>query len=147
MKNDKVMDVQRSLHKGRRFTRTDDHDSTDSTNEKRRSLVGSTSQTAGVARSYMEVTTSSTWCKFMQARASYEVASRRQVEQRRGGKAERRKLVIIYHATDIVCSFHCQIIDCYDLNEWLTIVRYNRFSPTYRSGFDCQFFFSHNARR
>ena len=42
----------------------------------------------------------------------------------------RRKLVIIYHTTDIVCSFHCQIIDCYDLNEWLTIVRYNRFSPT-----------------
>ena len=42
----------------------------------------------------------------------------------------RRKLVIICHTTDIVCSFHCQIIDCYDLNEWLTIVRYNRFSPT-----------------
>ena len=38
------------------------------------------------------------------------------------------------HSTDLVCSFHCQIIDCYDLNEWLTIVRYNRFSPiTYHS--------------
>ena len=84
---------------------------------------------AGVARSYMEVT----WCKFMQARASFGVASRRQVEQRRGGKAERRTLVIIHHVTDIVCSFHCQIIDCYDLNECLTIVRLNRFSPTFGS--------------
>ena len=92
---------------------SNDHDSTDSTNEKRRLLVGSTSQMAGVERSYMEVT----WCKFMQARASFAVASRRQVEQRRGGKAESRKLVIIFHATDIVGSFHCQIIDCYDLNE------------------------------
>ena len=76
--------------------------------------------------SYMEIT----WCKFMQARASFEVPSRQQVEQRRGGKAERRKLLIICHATDIVCSFHCQIMDCYDLNEWFTIVRYNRFSST-----------------
>ena len=77
--------------------------------------MGSTSQMAGVARSYMEVT----WYKFMQARASFDVASRRQVEQRRGDKAdhERRKLVIIRHATDIVCSFHCQIIDCYDPNK------------------------------
>ena len=90
-----------------------DHDSADSTNERRRSPVVSTSQMAGVARSYMEVI----WCKFMQARASFEVASQRQVEQRRGGKAERRKLVIIYHASDIICSLHCQIIDCYDLNE------------------------------
>ena len=63
--------------------------------------------------------------------ASKPVASRRQVEQRRGGKAERLKLVIIYRATDIVCLFHCKIIDCYDLNEWLTIVRYNRFSPSH----------------
>ena len=39
----------------------------------------------------------------------------------------RWELVIIYHATDIVCSFHCQIIDCYDLR---MIVRYNRFSPS-----------------
>ena len=39
------------------------------------------------------------------------------------------KLAITYHATDVDCSFHCQIIDCYDLNEWLTIVGYNRFSP------------------
>ena len=108
MKYYNVMVVQRSLH-----NHSNDHDSMDSTNERRRSLVGSTSQMAGVARSYMEVT----WCKFMQARASFEVASRRQVEQRRGGKAERRKLVIIFHATDIVCSFHCKIIDCYDLNE------------------------------
>ena len=71
---------------------SNDHDST---NERRKSLVGSTLQMAGVARSYMEVT----WCKFMQARASFEVASRRQVEQRCGGMAEHRKLVIIYHAT------------------------------------------------
>ena len=45
------------------------YDSRDSTNDKRRSLVGS--QTAGVARSYTEVT----WCKFMQARASFEACS------------------------------------------------------------------------
>ena len=36
---------------------------------------------------------------------------------KRGGKAERRKLVIIYHAADINSLFYCQIIDCYDLNE------------------------------
>ena len=56
----------------------------------------------------------------MHVKARFEVASIRRVEQRlamRGGKAERRKLVIIFHATDIVCSFTCQIIDCYDPKE------------------------------
>ena len=33
---------------------------------------------------------------------------------------------------NIVCSFHCQIIDCYNLNEWWTIVRDNRFSPNHQ---------------
>ena len=50
MKYYNVMVVQRSLHKA---LHSNDHDSTDSTNERRRSLVGSTSQMAGFARSYM----------------------------------------------------------------------------------------------
>ena len=45
-------------------------------------------------------------------------------------KSWHRKLAVINHATDIGCSFHCQIINCCDLNEWWMIVRYNRFSPT-----------------
>ena len=93
----------------------------DGLDEREEKITGGTSQMAGVARSSMEVT----WCKFMQSGASFGVASRRQVEQRRGGKAERRKLVIIHHATDIVCSLHCQIIDCYDLNESLYQGRIN----------------------
>ena len=79
---------------------------------------------AGVARSYMV--------------RVYAVENKLRNRVTTTGKAKaswvrrqgwRRKLVIICHTTDIVCSFHCQIIDCYDLNEWLTIVWYNRFSP------------------
>ena len=82
---------------------SNDHDSTDSTNariedhwwDKHR-------KRAGVARSYMESYLVQVHAGESKLRSCVDVA------QRRGGKAERRKLVIIYHATDIVCSFHCQ---------------------------------------
>ena len=111
---------------------SNDHNSTDSTSdEERKSLVGLTSQTG--------------WsCTKLHGTRVHAIGSKLRSRVTTTGRAKaswvlmqgwRRKLVIIYHTTDIVCSFHCQIIDCYDLNEWLTIVRYNRFSPNKHANF------------
>ena len=110
-KVDKVKVVQRGLHKAQRFTRMIMLRRTRRVRI-RRSQVGSTSKTgwsctnlrlrvwihAGESKRRSRGTTTG-WGKASQ-------------ERRQGW---RWKLVIIYHATDIVCSFHCQIIDCYDL--------------------------------
>ena len=93
---------------------SNDHDSTDSTSdEERKSLVGLTSQ-AGWSCTKLHGASSCSW----------EQASKSRPDDRKSKgelSAEARlapeTVVIIYHTTDIVCSFHCQIIDCYDLNE------------------------------
>ena len=57
------------------------------------------------------------WCECTQARSASKSRHERRAEQRRDWQPKPsrqswcRKLAIIYHATDIVCSFHCGIVD------------------------------------